>query len=416
MSKKDYEPLDLEAVDKVIKDAIEETKKEVEATPDWVSFTGLELEALILSASNGDTKAQEAISFLEQGAEGKEVVKATADYLLVHEELSLLIDSKKQGKKIDPETLKSVLAKIEKLRTKPVIEVLAKRPKQFIAPTDKVSKRAFEGLLNSPELLPVAMESKKSKKKVDNMVSINFDEAQAHGLSIRGRKELTPYDRVIHDAITTLYIDGENEVITTNMIYQTITGNTGHATGVTAKASQAISESVTKLMYSRLILDASAEEDAFFNGVHLSKDSPVLPAERLTASINGQIQEAIHILKAPPLYEYANLTNRLGRVDMKLLNTPINKNEEIILLQDYLMRRVLSIKNPNNKLSPSIVYETVYKQLNVDAPTPGALRKKKATIRKYIKKILDYWKDEGFILGYVENKRKNEMYSVTIRY
>ena len=403
------------AIAKKTKKAIADTKKEMQEDG-YIGITGVELEALVISASAGDLKAQEAIDLLTQAKEGKDVIKTTTDYLLLQEDLNALLEENKKPIKADPKALQEVLKKIESLRQKPVIEVLAKRPKQFLAPTDKVSNRAFEGLLNSAELLPVAMESKKSKKHVTNMVSINFDEAQTHGLSIKGRKELTPYDRVIHDAITTLYIDGENEIVTTNMIYQTITGNTGHATGVTAKASQAISESVTKLMYSRLILDASAEEDAFFNGVHLSKDSPLLPAERLTASINGQIQEAIHILKAPPLYEYANLTKRIGRVDMKLLNTPINKNEEIIMLQDYLMRRVLSIKNPNNKLSPSIVYDTVYKQLEIEAPTQGALRKKKATIRKYIKKILDYWKDEDFIKGYVENKRKNEMYSVTIRY
>lgn len=394
--------------------AIKDTKKKMRED-DYIGFTGLELEALILSASAGDEKAQEVLDFLQQGAEGKEVIQTTTDYLLIQEELSTLIESKKKGLEVDPEALKSVMAKYEMLRKEPIIEVLAKRPKEFLAPTDKISNKAFEGLLNGTELIPVKMEKQGSKKQVTNLVSVNFDEAQAHGISIRGRKELTSYDRVIHDAITTLYVEGENKVITTNMIYQTITGNTGHATGVTAKASQAISESVTKLMYSRLILEASEEEDAYFNGVHLSKDSPLLPAERLTASINGQVQEAIHVLKAPPLYEYANATKRIGRVDMKLLNTPINKNEEILSLQDYLMRRVLGIKNPKSKLSPTIVYDTVYKQLDVDAPTQGALRKKKATIRKYAKKILEYWKEQGFITGYVENKRKNEIYSVTIR-
>lgn len=297
----------------------------------------------------------------------------------------------------------------------PVADVITVRPKQFITPVDKISNKAFEGVLNNPELLPVAMERRGSKKDITTMVSINFDEAQAHGLIIRGRKELTAYDREIHDAITSLYIDGANEYITTSMIYQTITGNTGDWRRLTPKASQAISESITKLMYSRLIIDATEEAQAFYKGLKLSKDSPLLPAERVTATLNGQVQECVHILKAPPLYEYAEAKGQLGRVELKLLNSPINKNEEIITLQGYLMRRILSIKG-SSKLSPSIVYETIYKQIDVSAETPGALRKKKTKVRGQVKQILDYWKQEGFIKGYVENKHGQEIYSVTIRY
>ena len=102
----------------------------------------------------------------------------------------------------------------------------------------------------------------------------------------------------------------------------------------------------------------------------------------------------------------------IGRVDMKLLDSPINKNEETIILQGYLYRRILAMQHGQNK---SIVYDTVYKQLSIDAPSAAALRKKKADVRSKIKTLLDYWKKEKFIAGYVENKRGQEMYSVTIR-
>ena len=380
----------------------------------FIGVTGLELEALIISASEGNDKAQDAIDFLTQGTEGKEAVKTTADYLLMQEELNkLLIESK--DLKADPKALQEILKKIDSFKKKPLLEISTTRPKQFVTSIDKVSNKAFEGVLNNPELLPVAMERRGSKKDITTMVSINFDEAQADGLSIRGRKELTAYDREIHDAITSLYVDGANEYITTNMIYQTITGSTGVKRGLTPKASQAISDSITKLMYSRLIIDATEEAQAFYKGLKLSKDSPLLPAERVTAILNGQVQECVHVLKTPPLYEYAEAKGQIGRVELKLLNSPINKNEEIITLQGYLMRRILSIKG-SSKLSPSIVYETIYKQIDVTAETPGALRKKKAKVREQVKKILEYWKKEGFIKGYVENKHGQEVYSVTIRY
>lgn len=100
-------------------------------------------------------------------------------------------------------------------------------------------------------------------------------------------------------------------------------------------------------------------------------------------------------------------------MDIKLLNSPVNKNEENITLQSYLYRRILAIKS-SSKLSPTIVYDTVYKQLNTEATSDGALRKKKLKVRNTIKKILDYWKTQSFIVSYSENKRKNEIVSVTI--
>lgn len=395
--------------------AIADTKAEMQEEDGYISFTGLELEALIISASEGNKQAQEFIDFLRQEETGADVIKTTADFLSLQDEVAGILGTEKKHAKADPKALKSVLKKIEAFKKEPVIEILATRPKQFLAPLDKVSSMAFEGKLNSPELLMLAMERKGSKKPVTTMVSIDFDEAQAQGLGISGTKELTAYDRAIHDAITSLYIDGGNEYITIGMIYQTLIGNTSEYKKVSGKAKQAISESINKLMFSRLTIDAKEEEDAFYKGLKLSQKSTVLPAVSYTVSINGQAQEAIKVLMPPPLYTYAEAKGQIGRVDLKLLATPLTNTEETINLKDYLLRRVLTIKG-SSKLSPSIVYETIYQKLNVDAPTQGALRKKKAGVRKNVKAILDYWKQEGFIKGYVENKRAKEVYSVTIRY
>jgi len=129
--------------------------------------------------------------------------------------------------------------------------------------------------------------------------------------------------------------------------------------------------------------------------------------------LNGTVAECLRILRPPVLYEYANKKNQIGRFDIKLLNSPINKTEEIITLQGYLYRRILSMKG--SSLRKTIVYDTVYNQIEVTAASDGALRKKKSKVRDQVKRILDYWKQENFIAGYVENKRGTRIYSVTIR-
>ncbi len=297
---------------------------------------------------------------------------------------------------------------------KELAEVKVSYPASYITPIDKVSNKAFEGVLNSSEPIGVEVVKKaKSRKPIYTLVSIDITELE--GVKINGRRELTAFDREVHDAIITLYVEGGNTYITVNMIYQMMTGKRG--AHCSSKQAQAISDAITKLMFSHAIIDASQE--AQLRGLDKAKyDSNLLNAKRLTILANGQTTEAIKILDTPILYDYAERRNQIGRFDVKLLDSPVNKTEENIVLDGYLRRRILSMKG-SSKLSPTIKYDTLYKQLEITAPSDGALRKKKLKVRKTVKKLFDFYKKEGFILGYVENthkSEKNKIDSVTVRY
>lgn len=284
-----------------------------------------------------------------------------------------------------------------------------KYPSEFISPTDKVSSLAFSGDLTGEELKELAMESRGSKKQITTLASIDFDNLNG-SIRINGRQELTAYDREVHDAIITLFVDGKNEYITPQMIYQVITGNPNAY--LEKKQAEAISDSITKCMYSKLTINADEEAKAY--GFDSFKyEGNLISGERVTATLNGKTLECLRILRPPVLYEYASKKNQIGRFDIKLLNSPINKTEEIIMLQGYLYRRILSMKSSSN-LSKTIVYDTVYNQIEIEAVSDGALRKKKAKVRDHIKKILDYWKQEDFIAGYAENTKGKIIYSVTV--
>lgn len=283
-------------------------------------------------------------------------------------------------------------------------------PVNFLTPTDKVSNLAFSNELTGGQIKELAMERRGRKKQITTLASIDFEKLDG-SVQIKGRRELTAYDREVHDAIITLFVDGGNEYITPQMIYQVMTGNPDAY--LEKKQAEAISESITKCMYSRLIIDAS-EEAKEYGFDSFKYDGNLISGERVTATLNGTVAECLRILRPPVLYEYANKKNHIGRFDIKLLNSPINKTEEIITLQGYLYRRILSMKGSSN-LSKNIVYDTVYNQIEVTAASDGALRKKKSKVRDQVKRVLDYWKQENFIAGYVENKRGKRIYSVTIR-
>lgn len=303
------------------------------------------------------------------------------------------------------------VAKKAKATQPPELSVTTITPKEHLSTVDKLSGKAFDvenDVLYTKKLIAVGVERRGSKKEINTLLSISFDEIEKHGVQIDNKK-LTPFDREVHDAITTLFVEGGNDVMSVEMIYRTMIGKP--KARLAPKQAEAITQSITKMMHTLITIDASQEAKAYgFD--NLKYKGNLLYAEMAIASINNNVIEALHVIKEPVLYTYANRTNRIGRVDIKLLDSPINKNEETIILQGYLYRRILAMQHGQNK---SIVYDTVYKQLSIDAPSAAALRKKKADVRSKIKTLLDYWKKEKFIAGYVENKRGQEMYSVTIR-
>ena len=299
----------------------------------------------------------------------------------------------------------------ELLAKRAIKDVVTKAPKQWITPIDKVSRKSFDGkgTLYNENGVDVRISGRKSKKEILSFARLDYSD---NAIQISGKKELTQYDREVHDALVTLYIDGGNEYITPQMIYRTMTGNP--KTTLTQKQQEAISRSLNKLMYSRLIINASKEECEAYRFDKFTYEGTVIQGEKATAKVNGVIVEVYHLLREPVLYTHADLINQISRLDIKLLNSPVSKNEENITLQGYLLRHINGIKR--RKLSPTILYKTIYGQLNIQASSDGALRKKKLKVRNTVKKILDYLKAHDFIKNYTENSHGQEVTGITISY
>lgn len=300
----------------------------------------------------------------------------------------------------------------ELLAKRAIKDVVTKVPKQWITLIDKVSRSSFDGkgTLYDENEVEVSIGRSKPGKEIVSLVRLDYSD---NAIQISGKKELTPYDREVHDALVTLYIDGGNEYITPQMIYRTMTGN--RETKLTPKQLEAINNSLNKLMYSRLIINASKEECKAYGFDKFSYEGTVIQGEKATAKVNGVIVEVYHLLREPALYTYASFKNQISRLDIKLLNSPVNKNEENITLQGYLLWRINGIKR-STKLPPTILYKTIYEQLGIQAQasSDGALRKKKLKVRNTVKKILDHLKAQNFITNYTENVDGQEVISITI--
>ncbi|MEE0987128.1 MAG: hypothetical protein U0L03_06375 [Succinivibrionaceae bacterium] len=163
----------------------------------------------------------------------------------------------------------------------------------------------------------------KSEKEILSLVRLDYSD---NAIQISGEKELTQYDREVHDALVTLYIDGGNEYITPHMIYRAMTGNP--EAKLTPKQREDISISLNKLMHSNLVIKPSEEECKAYGFRPFTYRSTVIQCEEVTVKVNGVIVEVYHLCIEPALYSYANLKNQICRLDIQLLNSPVNKNEE----------------------------------------------------------------------------------------
>lgn len=278
-------------------------------------------------------------------------------------------------------------------------------PKKFIIPKDKVSNKLFNGEMLVGTTL-VATENKKSNKKLTAKVNIDFEELENLEISLC----LSSNDRDVHDAIVSLYVDGNNEYINPLMIYRTITGNP--KAKITPNHYNNICNSVIRCSMTRIRIDAENEAKAF----RLDKlvyEGNLLYTKKVKGTLKNEVSDWIYVMERPILFDYANSKGQIDRVDIQLLNTPVSKNEETIKLQGYLLRRIRTMKK--SKMSRNILFETVYKQLDIKSASPGALRKKQCKIRETVTRILDYWIELDEIKGYKENRgQNNSIISLTI--
>lgn len=300
---------------------------------------------------------------------------------------------------------------------KDIVEVIIDQPQArttypevYITPTDKVTNTLFSGKLVEG-INQLAMEPKGSKKEITTVVSIDFDNLDKT-VQMRGKQELNGYDRQVHDAILTLNIIGKNEFITPGMIYQVITGD--KKATLKEKQLEAINQSIDNCIRTRIKINASqeAEKYGFKEFMH---EGSLINANRITAILNGQTIECIRLLELPILYNYAIKKNQIQHIPMALLNTPVNKNEEMLIIQGYLYRRILTMKN-RSMISRNILFDTIFNQIKIDlkSKATGYEKVKLSRYRKYILEILDFWKINDFIKAFEYNKKGGVYYSITI--
>jgi len=303
-----------------------------------------------------------------------------------------------QGTEQAPQGIFDILQKLINENKDNLPAVIAKKLDSIDFPVDKVNRDIW-GLLQYSENGQITyakydVSKKGSKKPVNILYSLDFSGLE----NVTITRKLDPYDKRVYLAAAARFNAGY-DVMTIQQIYNDM----GYSGRAGASDIEKINNALTKMKVAQLYIDNLAESKSYKYD-HFKYDGALLPMERITAVINGQTAEAaIHIFREPPMVSFARERKQLTTIDIKLLNTPLNKTSGNIALEDYLIEEIARIKkgSRNNKM----LYKTIYENAGIKTV------KQKQRAPEKIKQLLDYYATCHFIRAYKETKD-----GVTIEY
>lgn len=279
--------------------------------------------------------------------------------------------------------------------------IVPKVPEQAVKTKDNVSNFITQNMLDAGEQLIELEKKGRIKQQIRTKVSFSYE-----GIDILAKKEFNLFDQEVHDAVVSLYL-AENKFISPAMVYRAMTGKT-NSESITATKLKKVEDSIDKCMFSKLSIDAS-EGAALYGYDQAIYSGPLLSAEKVSVSMGGNRIIAYRVNVEPLLYRYAKACKQISAVDIKLLDTPIRKEDDTIVLQGYLLRRIESIKS-DKKIDRNILFDDIYEVLGVDK----SQRVKVQRIREYIKEILEYWVEKDYIGRFEFVMQGRTFYGITI--
>lgn len=246
----------------------------------------------------------------------------------------------------------------------------------------------------------VAPKADRAKGKEASInLRILFDVVDTPGSGVTITKQLTPFDKRVYLATASLW-DAGNRIISTTQIYSMM----GYRGKPSSEHTQQINASLSKMTLARLYVDNLQESSVYRGYSAFTYDASLLPFERISAYINGQITESsIHLFTEPPLITFAKTRKQITTIPKQLLETPVSKTNTNLYFEDYLLRQISHMKN-NKHFSRKMLYSSIFNACRITT------KKQKQRAPGTIKKILDYYAEQQFIAGYTETKE-----GITIR-
>ena len=231
--------------------------------------------------------------------------------------------------------------------------------------------------------------------------AINFDGLEEAGIV----PHLKPYDRRVYEALSSLWqhvtAETEQDVFGLKDIYFAMgyKGNPG------AADKRKINDSITKMLNAHISIDNLAEADAY-RYPRFRYDASLLPCERITGYVDGQVVDGlIHLFREPPLFTFARERRQLTSHSINVLQSPLSKTDTNIQIEDYLREQIAWMKNEKGKKrSNKITLASIFEAAGI---TRRDARKRK---RADIVTLLDHYTECEWIAGFKDTGDGFEIY------
>lgn len=308
-------------------------------------------------------------------------------------------------------------------------------PEKYVVPNNKLANTMTKGIIDIGKI--TLEESRRDAKKlVETTCILTYEGDNVH---LSGRQPFTEYDRNVYNAVSSLYVYGDqSHVVTPAMVYRAMTGLTD-SEKPTAGQLAAVTRSLDKMRFIRARIDCTEElkmrritlNSKQINGGEI--DTYLLTADAIKVQAGRQTVRAYRIIKTPILYEYAAavkqvLTLPASVLDVKELNpggsigARLPNTESRILIKGYLIRRIEGMKGKNGLSNPVIsLYDyqrdgETHQGLYSIAGKPDADRKEMQRIREDAEKMLAYWTATGYIKAFEAQTERKKItgYKITV--
>lgn len=286
-------------------------------------------------------------------------------------------------------------------------------PQNYIIPNNKLANELTKDFPLDKEVeLKVSKKGGKGEKEICSYASIKYE---TDNLSITNKQHFTPYDRVVHNAICSLFEAG-NSMFTVDMVYRAMNGLT-KSEKVSPQAISMVTSSIEKSRYIKATIDFTQEAKDRKSLVDIKEtylSDMLLSVKEIVVTTGGTTKRAYVFNSKPILYCYSQQVGQVISVPIKLLETKgaVRSTDEVIILREYLLRRIEGMKCKNMLFSSKILYESIYDQLQLTNPT----KEKAHATRNHVKTILGYWKESKYIDAFEEYKDGKTYKGISITY
>lgn len=315
-------------------------------------------------------------------------------------------------------------------------------PEKYVVPNNKLANTMTRGIIDIGRI--TLEESRRGAKKlVETTCILTYEGDNVH---LSGRQPFTEYDRNVYNAVSSLYVYGDqSHIVTPAMVYRAMTGLTD-SEKPTAGQLAAVTRSLDKMRFIRARIDCTEElkmrritlNSKQINGGEI--DTYLLTADAIKVQAGGQTVRAYRIIKTPILYEYAAavkqvLTLPASVLDVKeisemtvdgakklTIGARLPNTESRILIKGYLIRRIEGMKGKNGLNNPVIaLYDyqrdgETHQGLYSIAGNPDPTRTEANRIRDNAEKMLAYWAATGYIKSFEAQTERKKItgYKITV--